>query len=1021
MAAPDRPEAARAWLAGVALAGALRCGAVALGPVPAALSLLCAALLLGAALAPPLRPAVRGLLLGAGALGFALEEPLGAAPLPAAARSALGAVPMLGLPLPAVLLGLGLGPAFAPRGPRAGLTLAAGLGIGALVPLAAVLPLGLLGLLRPARPGAGAPRTPWIGAVGAGAVSFAATVGALSLRPALDTSLAPQLGGLAAAGLGLALGDLAVRATPALRDSPAGLRALLTGGLAAVGASALLPFGVGLTRALSLPLIGAPAVDLRVSVPALAAGLLGGLLSAAAAAPGRPRIAGAALGLALGASPLGADAGGLSAVGLGAGLALLLLSDRRLSQAAGALTAAALGLRWATVKALPVAVLSVGQLRSLRSEAVWQRDLDARAAQTATFAQLGGRGGQAVWAAGAALIEVELDGRPRSSAGPAAEAERLAGALAGLLAPRHERALLLGDDAGNAALGAAPWPFLQMTVSAPAPEALRALAAASPALRARYLEPGLRLLPLHPSAVLRGADLQDVIVEVFDAAWADAAHPGPSGAELAAARGRLAPDGVWIGVLHLDLLEDGQAAAFAGAAAATFPAIQAWLPPRGADSLILVGSTAPLPLSRLEQRFAAQPAPLRALGFPSAPALASQAIAARAELEAWAAVHPVRLDPGQVSGALTTRPFLHLGGLAERTSSAAALWSLEGSATGLAVLDGRIDVRRRTLQVIAQAAKGDVRGVVEGTRDLGALGDEEAERALDGLIAPQLRQAEAALRRARVEGPTSPGWEEASRAATTARLLAPGAPAPLLLLAEVAVAQGNLSKADELFSAALSLDEGELTALFGLARVARARGDLVAAETRLLQATRLHPREARAWHNLGVFWMEQGRLDEAEGALNHGAGLAGQDEPGPSLALGELALQREQPGGALVWAERAVKMSALRDDPKATGAALYLRGRAYFEMEQWDKAEDDLRAAVIADGQLVGARGGIGQLRARVGDLPGAIEAFKLVLQVDPNNAAARENLRRAEEALAARAAKERAPRPAAPPPGFTP
>ena len=116
---------------------------------------------------------------------------------------------------------------------------------------------------------------------------------------------------------------------------------------------------------------------------------------------------------------------------------------------------------------------------------------------------------------------------------------------------------------------------------------------------------------------LRASTAQDVIVEVFDAAWAAAAHPGPSAAELAAARARLAPDGVWIGVLHLDLLADGQAAAFAGAAAATFAHTQAWLPPRGADSLILVGTSAPLPLSRLEQRFAAQPAPLRALGFPT--------------------------------------------------------------------------------------------------------------------------------------------------------------------------------------------------------------------------------------------------------------------------------------------------------------------------------------------------------------------------------------------------------------------
>ena len=80
--------------------------------------------------------------------------------------------------------------------------------------------------------------------------------------------------------------------------------------------------------------------------------------------------------------------------------------------------------------------------------------------------------------------------------------------------------------------------------------------------------------------------------------------------------------------------------------------------------------------------------------------------------------------------------------------------------------------------------------------------------------------------------------------------------------------------------------------------------------------------------------------------------------------------------------------------------AFYLRGRGYYDVDEPDKAEEDFRRAVLADSRHVRARGAIGVIRAEKGDLQAAAENFRQVVAMDPTNAAARENLARAEALL---------------------
>ena len=99
---------------------------------------------------------------------------------------------------------------------------------------------------------------------------------------------------------------------------------------------------------------------------------------------------------------------------------------------------------------------------------------------------------------------------------------------------------------------------------------------------------------------------------------------------------------------------------------------------------------------------------------------------------------------------------------------------------------------------------------------------------------------------------------------------------------------------------------------------------------------------------------------------------------------------------ALVESERAVQL-------EKSGYGWYLRGGAHFELGQLDAAEEDFRGAVLAEPRLAEARGAIGHIQALRGDLAGAAESYKSVLALEPDNAAARENLQRISELQAQR------------------
>lgn len=790
---------------------------------------------------------------------------------------------------------------------------------------------------------------------------------------------------------------------------------LVLAGLVAAGLALAAPRLVGLLRVTTLPVGSGPAWLPRLLWIDAAGALLGlaaGLGTGGAWGRDRSPIGAVALGAGLwiGLASAGAGTEGWRAAA-GIVAALLFLGGGARGSLAGTAVAGALGLAVLRGGPLPTDALATGLARSLRGTEVWDRDHAWRESLSTLAAAVGPGPASAVrvprGSEGAPSreslrqTELEIEGRVALLSGRAAAAERLAGHLAGLLAPRRDRVLVLGDDAGHAFRALGDHPVGTVEIATPAPLAVRGLATLDPALETAWLAPTVRLRAVHPELALRASVPPSAIVEIFRSPWADAARGAPTARHAMAVDALLDEHGVYIACLHLDAWAAGTVAGTVGAIADRFAHVQLWLPPDGADSLVVVASQRPVPLRRLVDRFSEVSAPLPALRAASPTQLAGLAVADGAAARAWAA-GAAPPSPWALSPALLRPPVLHLAALADHIAPPSATWSMDGVTVSTAELQGQLDIRRSFLQLLDQATKGDMAGVFQKARTLQGAGG-GGPSPLAAITGPYLEKAQAALEKAVAEGPGSREWSNAERFASTAQVLSPGAVPPLLLLAEISLAQGDLSGSQSWFEQARELDPESAAALTGLARVARARKDPRTAEMLLRKAVSVAPREWRHWQNLGTFLMEQDKPTEAEEALERAVGLASGAHPAPNLALAELLLEQGRPSAALVHAQRALVIAP-------TGYGHYLHGRALYDMDQIDEAEDDFRQAILAQPDLVAARGAIGTIRAQKGDLEAASKQFQAVLQLDPGNVQARENLDRVRAALDRRAPP--APRP---------
>ena len=913
------------------------------------------------------------------------------------------ALPRVVLPVLWVLMGTlaALAPAraFPATGHFRGIGFGLGVFAGALAPgpLAALVVGGLAAGAPPAAQPTGSVHDGWLErGISAGGVAFATALGVhalLILQPPLDpTPLMWLVAGATAA--------FVVPIAPLARGAWVGW---LLVGTACVAAAVALPHTVGLGRLIHTTIT--PWVALQHS-PSLGPALVGagvgvvlgvvGTATASRSSTGPERPLAAAAGLVLGLSVVN-PAGMLPIymAGLVTTLALLLAGSRPVQGGGlvlGGLLAAAI---WRGT-ALPVDVLVLSPVPGLRNTEAWTTHLDRAVDLVPGQTHLGGGTVGTVLAApedwratgatsDALPFETDLAGRVGRPVGRAAEAEVMGGLLAGLLAPRLDRVLVLGDDVGNALTGLSNAAPTAVDIATPAPGVIQDIARLAPLRRDRWLAPGTRLWPEHPATVLRRAPAPAAIVDIAHAPWLDGAHAPPTPAHIATARRTLGDFGVYVLVVHLDAWSPGQPAALAATVAQEFGHLQVWLPPTGADSMILVASGRALSLARAEERVEPMLPTMRNLGFPNITALASMAVGDARSAEAWQTDTPTA--PRWLLGSAVRGPLsLHLAAFAPHVATVDRIWDLDGASTGAPALASRLDTRQRFLELLGDAARGDVASALDKAR--GLSDDEGGERALRALVGPHLDNARKALAIAIKEGPSSGAWADVHRFATTARMIAPTSPEPLVILGSMSLAQGDLKGAHAHFSEAEQLADGDLDALTGLAWVARQRRDKVSAERYFQEAVTANPREWIAWHRLGVFLLESGRHDDAKEKLKRALDYARGASSAPHLALARLYLETDSPTNALVHAESAIVMGE-------NAEAYFVRGLAHMRLDQLDNAERDFRQAVLLDPTFAAAHGEIGRIRAVKGDVAAAEQAWNAVLRIDPNNVAARDNLRR--------------------------
>lgn len=680
--------------------------------------------------------------------------------------------------------------------------------------------------------------------------------------------------------------------------------------------------------------------------------------------------------------PVSADAI-LGLIGFVTGLALAAVGDARNSAVALIASGAVLPLALAQLPASTTLWASHPRATLLgdatRASALTQIRDDA----STTTAHLGAAGGGVIYGRGdtfvASLDGIVVDPRTRTSA-----AERFAGLLGACATSGRARVRLGGDDLGLAALALRGQRFTSILSATPDRTLARAAADAAPGLARLWLSPAVQLVALPSSTVLRVGPNADVVVQIVRSSWSDARGNFPTRADLAAVQRTVHPEGVHVLALSTPLLPASAVTEALRAFASVWPRATLWLPPAGADTLILLGQASDRPLSwaNFEACAAQDPALLRALDLDDATDIAGHLYAGPEALRGLPRGRPPPLG-------LPTRPPPGPPPVSQLELPAAPDHGVFDAGAPAEELDARHNTLVEFVRVLRASGAGAIPDAVAQTRALASApgGDSAAVP----LIRPQLDRVRSAITRGMKEGVSSSAWEEAETALTSARLLAPDYPETRCVEGLLAERRGQLPRAATAYDACVKGAPDNLDGLDGMARIRRARGDLVGTESALRQAYALRPDRWTTAHNLGVFLMSAGRYDEAERLLRIGAAAQARTsspDPAPHLALAHLYLDTRRPALTLAEAGRAHGLL-----PSAESA--FLEGAARYELGQYAEAERAFKDALTLNPDYYPARGGLGQVQAQAGEYAAAAESFKAVLARDPGNPSATENLNR--------------------------
>ena len=374
---------------------------------------------------------------------------------------------------------------------------------------------------------------------------------------------------------------------------------------------------------------------------------------------------------------------------------------------------------------------------------------------------------------------------------------------------------------------------------------------------------------------------------------------------------------------------------------------------------------------------------LALLKIPDARALAAHAVGNRESAISWAkgATEPIEDRLG--ARIFSSYPaYLHSISLTPHSAKIDDTWSMDPSQIELPTeILADVFIYRETIEIfldnLLEEAKGNPATSHALSQQLDQRADPLSEAKVSELTSNWIDTAIQQIQIAKATNDMS-AWTEAQRHAESAHRRAPSNPEPLVILGEILMNQGQLNSAKQKYEQALELEPENKAARWGLARIARERHDTDEMLSQLWSTVQEHPSDWISWYQLGMVQWEIGEMEDAIDALDRAASLSDGADPRPYIGLAQVQLDLGEADEALVHVNRAVHLDG-------SAYALFIRGRAYMELEAIDRAIENFQAAIIADPTLIDARIALGMINDQ-GDYAAAAEAFQSALRVNPNH-----------------------------------
>jgi len=186
-------------------------------------------------------------------------------------------------------------------------------------------------------------------------------------------------------------------------------------------------------------------------------------------------------------------------------------------------------------------------------------------------------------------------------------------------------------------------------------------------------------------------------------------------------------------------------------------------------------------------------------------------------------------------------------------------------------------------------------------------------------------------------------------------------------------------------------------AYFNLGHAERANGNLAAAATNYKACLAHDPTRLKAYANLAQVYLDLHQPAEAKDAITQSTKTAGLTTDGMTAGdfsiLGVVLMQINQP-------DRAVEAFSAAAVIEPTSAHLFNEANALSAVGQFDKAEAAFRRCIALDPTVVGAHTGLGIVLAETHRIAAAADEFRTAVRLKPDDAAALDNLKRAESML---------------------